>query len=529
MAEHRVGSADSLLRDGEMTRLELEGKPVVVARAAGAYYAFGGNCPHYGAPLDQGVLNGHTLMCPFHHACFDVRTAVRLEPPALNDLARFPTRIENGEVLVSLPNDNQRQPEGKRDPADSRQFVIIGGGAAGNAAAEELRRQGYRGAITILSSVETPPIDRPNLSKDYLAGEAEPDWIPLRDTGWYAERDIDLRLNTTVSNVDPSAHTLTLEGGETVHYDKLLLATGAVPRDLKRVPGGDLDGILTLRSLADADRILSQAKQGDRVVIVGASFIGMEVAASLGKGQTLAVTVVDMVDLPFQKVLGDRIGKVFMDEHAANGVTFHLSAQIERFVGENGRVAGVQLGSGETLPADFVVVGVGVRPATDFLKEFRDRLNERDGSVEVNAQLQSSDPDVYAAGDVTRYPIPDGGSQRIEHWRTAQQHGMVAARNLLGQGEDVNQHVPFFWTSQWKLTLRYVGHANSWDEIIYRGNPEAKEFAAFYLKDGQLKAAAGSKRDQLLDAVEFILMARRSVTPDQLRDASLDLVAYAVS
>ncbi|MFN8447329.1 MAG: Rieske 2Fe-2S domain-containing protein [Anaerolineae bacterium] len=207
MAEHRVGSVDTFLRDGEMTRLELEGKPVVVARVDGAYHAFGGNCPHYGAPLDQGVLRGHTLMCPFHHACFDVRTAVRLEPPALNDLARYPVRLDGGDIYVTLPNDNVRQPQGKVDPADGRHFVIVGGGAVGNAAAEELRRSGYRGRITIFSSVSTPPIDRPNVSKDYLAGDAEPDWIPLRGADWYAERDIDLRLNTIVTKVDPDAHS----------------------------------------------------------------------------------------------------------------------------------------------------------------------------------------------------------------------------------------------------------------------------------------------------------------------------------
>src|SRR5664279_1777281 len=216
MAEHRVGSADSLLHNVEMTRIELEGKPVVIVRADGAYYAFGGNCPHYGAPLNEGVLKGHTLMCPWHHACFDVRTAVRLEPPALNDLARFPVRLDGGDLYVTLPNDNERQPQGKADPADGRHFVIVGGGAVGNAAAEELRRGDYRGRITILSAVETTPVDRPNLSKDYLAGDAQADWIPLRDADWYAKRDIDLRLKTTVTAVDPKAHTVTvaLEGGD---------------------------------------------------------------------------------------------------------------------------------------------------------------------------------------------------------------------------------------------------------------------------------------------------------------------------
>ena len=527
MAEHRVGNADTLLHDGEMKRIELEGKPVVLARVAGEYYAFGGNCPHYGAPLNEGVLKAHMLICPWHHACFDIRTAVRLEPPALNDLMHFPVRLDGGELVVALPNDNERQPQGKHDPADHRHFVIVGGGAVGNSAVEELRRAGYRGRITIFSSVETPPVDRPNLSKDFLAGKAEPDWIPLRGVSWYADRDIDLRLSTTITGVNPPVHTVTLENGETLHYDKLLLATGGVPRDLKRVSGGDLDGIFTLRSLADSQRILDQAKDQHQIVIIGASFIGMEVAASLAKGQGASVTLVDMVDLPFQRVLGDRLGKLFMDEHIANGVAFRLGAGIERFISEDGHVTGVQLKDTEILPADFVIVGVGVRPATDFLKSSGIRLNEKDGSVEVSDQLQSSDPDIYAAGDIARYPTPDG-SQRIEHWRTAQQHGIVAARNLLGGAESVSSHVPFFWTEQWGITLNYVGHAEGWDEIIYRGKPEAKDFIAFYVKDGKLKAAAGAGRDRDLDALEFILRDGLPLTPAQMRDSSFDLVAYAV-
>ena len=528
MAEHRVGKSESLLADGDMTRLDLEGKPVVIVRVEGQYYAFGGSCPHYGAPLEKGVLRGHDLMCPWHHACFDVRTAERLEPPSLNDLARYPVRLEAGEVVVSLPNDNQRQPQGKRDPDDGRRFVIIGGGAVGNSAAEELRRQGYFGAITILSSVASPPVDRPNLSKDYLAGSAEPDWIPLREKKWYAERDIDLRLDTTVTAIDPADHTITLENGDALHYHKLLLATGGVPRTLEKLSGGDLSNIFTLRSLADADRILEHAEEGARAVVIGASFIGMEVATSLAKGQKLNVTVVDMVEVPYQKVLGDRLGRMFMNEHEANGVKFRLGAQIEGFEGEKGKVSGVRLNGGEVLEADFVVVGVGVRPATDFLKSSGIALNEKDGAVVVNARLQTSDPDIFAAGDIALYETSEG-RQRIEHWRAAQQQGIVAARGLLDKTEDINQRVPFFWTNQWKISLRYVGHAEAWDEIIYRGSVEEKDFIAFYVQGGRLKAAAGVKRDRDMDAVEFIFKDGKALTPDNLRDPDFDLVQYATS
>ena len=246
MAEHQLGKAETLLQEGQMQRIELEGKSILLARVAGTYYALGGKCTHYGAPLDEGVLKGTTLICPWHHACFDVRSGLRLEPPALNNLPRYPTRIEGGEVMVTLPHDNQTQPQGKADPGDGRHFVIVGGGAAGGAAAEELRQAGFTGRITLINSGPDVPIDRPNLSKDYLDGHAAPEWIPLRGQDWYAERDIALRLDTRVTHVDVEGHQIHMNQGNAIHYDKLLLATGAVPRQLRNVPGMDLAGVYTL-------------------------------------------------------------------------------------------------------------------------------------------------------------------------------------------------------------------------------------------------------------------------------------------
>lgn len=526
MAEHNVGSADSLLRDGEMRQLELEGKTLLLTRVDGHYYATGGKCSHYGAPLEQGFLKGHEIICPWHHACFDVRSGLRLEPPGMNDLAHYATRIENGNVMVSFPNDNQTEPQAKADSADPRAFVIIGGGAAGGAAVEELLRQRFTGKIILLSAVPDVPIDRPNLSKDYLDGHAKPEWMPLRSKEWYTQRGIELRLNTRVTSVDPKSHTLTLEGGETLKYDKLLLASGANPRTLKETPGMDLAEIYTLRHLSDADKIIAAAQQGKRAVIVGASFIGMEVAAALASGRGVSVTVVGMEAIPFEQILGKEVGGMFQKAHEENGVQFHLNSEVKQFVGENGQVSAVELKSGEKLPADFVVVGVGVAPATEFLKESGLKLHEKDQSVQVSATLQASDPDIYAAGDIARYEDGEGGT-RIEHWRVAQQHGMVAARNMLGQNESIHQHVPFFWTSQWKLTIRYVGHAATWDEIIYRGKPTDRNFIAFYVQGGTLKAAVGSKHDREMDAIEFILRDGMALTPAQMRDDNFDLVAYA--
>lgn len=528
MAQHQVGRADTFLQDGEMRRIELEGKPVVLARSQGQYYAFGGKCTHYGAPLNEGVLKGHTLICPWHHACFDIRSGLRLEPPALNDLPHYPVQIQDGLVHVTLPHDNLTEPQAKMDTADTRVFVIVGGGAAGSAAAEELRRAGFGGKIIILSAVPNRPVDRPNLSKDYLDGHAKPEWIPLRDEQWYADRNIDLRLDTQVERIDPAAHLVYLGQGDAIRYDKLLLATGGTPRMLTNVPGAALNGIYTLRTLADADRIIEAAEQGKQAVVIGASFIGMEVAASLASGRGVSVTVVAPEDVPFGRILGDDIGRMFQQLHEKNGVRFYLGDEATRFIGQNGQVRSVELKSGQKLQADFVVVGIGVVPATQFLQESGIELNERDHSVLVNAHLQTSQPAIFAAGDIARWNDDSGSSTRIEHWRVAQQQGITAAHNMLGETRDINRHIPFFWTSQWKLTLNYVGHATQWDEIIYRGGrPEQRKFIAFYVKDGQFLAAATVGYDRECDALELMLRDRMPLSVDQMRDEQFDLVAYA--
>ncbi|MBA3874632.1 MAG: FAD-dependent oxidoreductase [Anaerolineae bacterium] len=525
MAEHKLGQADTLLQEGQMRRFDLEDKPVLLARVNGQYYATSDKCTHYGGPLHEGALRGYTVMCPWHHACFNVRSGERVEPPALNDLPHYPLRIDNGSVIVTLPHDNETNPQGKADPAVKETIVIVGGGAAGNAAAETLRREKFAGKIIMLSAVADLPIDRPNLSKDYLDGHAKPEWMPLRSEKWYAERDIELRLNTRVTGIDFTAHTVSTAQGDSLHYGKLLLATGAVARQLRNTPGADLSGIYTLRSLADADAIIQAVQQGKRGVVIGSSFIGLEVTAALAGGRGASISVVAPETVPFEHTLGEEIGRMFQREHEANGVQFHLGDGVTGFTGVNRAVAKVQLKSGKTLDADFVVVGIGVVPATDFLNASSLNVDEKDHSVRVNSHLQSSQPDVFAAGDIARWG--EGGGTRIEHWRLAEQHGIIAAYNMLGSGDDMDAHVPFFWTTQWHITLNYVGHAAQWDEIIYRGSPEAKKFIAFYVKEGQLLAAAGCGHDQELDALEFILQAKLPLSVGQMRDSDFSLVEYA--
>src|SRR5258708_14893789 len=268
MAEHQVGLATSLLKDGEMKRLDLAGTAVLLIRRGADYFAVGADCSHYGGPLDKGVLKDFTIMCPWHHACFDIRQGARLEPPALNDLPHYPLRVEQGQIIVTLPQDNNQEPQVTTDPADKRHFVIVGGGAAGNAAAEELRRLGYVGKITIVSQDTNVPVDRPNLSKDYLAGKADPAWMPLRgNEQWYAERHIALKLGARVVKVNAKAHTLELDKGDALHYDKFLLATETTPPPLTKPPGTDLKGTHTLRKQADADAIINPEHKAKHAVI----------------------------------------------------------------------------------------------------------------------------------------------------------------------------------------------------------------------------------------------------------------------
>lgn len=523
MAEYTFDVAK--LKNGDMMRVEIEKEAVVLARVEGQIIAFGGKCTHYEAPLEDGVLHGYTVMCPWHHACFDIRTGERLEPPALEDLPSYEVREENGKATVAFPHNNVTQPQGRTAPNAEQSFVIVGGGAAGDYAAETLRREGYTGKLILISSVPEAPIDRPMLSKDYLNnGDEKRGDVPLRDEKWYAERDIALLRNATVTRIDPGAHTVTLDTGATLTYDKLLLATGAEPLPLD-APGSDLGNVYLLRNFADSTTIIRAADTHKHAVVIGGSFIGMEVAYSLRDGHGIAVTVVAQEKIPFEKVMGDKVGKFIQKKHESHGVKFRLGAEVESLIGEDGQVTGVRLKDGEVIPADFVVIGVGVKPATGFLKSAGLDMDEKDGSLKVSATLQTSDPDIFAAGDIARWDDGSKKGMRVEHWRLAQQHGMVAARNMLGQGEDFNKHVPFFWTTQWKVEFRYVGHAEEWDEIIYRGKPETGKYLAFYLKKGKLLAASGSEYDPEMDAIEFMMREGIKLTPDQMRDEKYDLVA----
>ncbi len=513
---HVANTSD--LRDGEMKEAAIGETRILLARVNDRFHAVSATCPHYGAPLAEGVLCGTRIVCPWHHAAFNVANGDLEEPPALDGLTCYDVHVEGERILIDIPEETQDQTIFQSiEENDPRQFVIIGAGAAGYAAAQTLRDEGFRGSVIMITRENRAPYDRPNLSKDYLHGHAEPEWMPLRSDQFFNERGIKLVLNRTVTRVDGRAKIITFENGDTIEFDSLLVATGGTPVRLN-ISGSDLKNVSLLRSFADADSIIEIANRSRRAVVVGGSFIGMEAAYSL-RERGLDVTVVAPSREPFEAALGAEVGAVFRREHEKHGVKFKLGSIVYRFEGSH-NVEAVVLDNGERIETDMVVVGVGVRPATQFLEgvEFDD-----DGGVIVDSQMRAADG-IYAAGDIANFVDPRTGKRtRIEHWRTAQQQGRTAARNMAGQSVAFDA-VPFFWTRQFDIGLVYVGHATSWDKIMYRGDVSSQEFLAFYIKDDRVQAVAGMNRDREMAAVEELMRLGRMPSASQLKSDDMSLV-----
>jgi NADPH-dependent 2,4-dienoyl-CoA reductase/sulfur reductase-like enzyme/nitrite reductase/ring-hydroxylating ferredoxin subunit len=479
------GIALETLTEGEPFLGHIGGDQVLLVRQGQEVRAIGATCTHYGGPLGEGLVTGDTVRCPWHHACFSLRTGEAVRAPALNPVARWDAEVADGRVALGRKHVPDPLAARGRTASAPEPVVIIGAGAAGSAAAETLRREGYDGRVVMLDPDGTAPYDRPNLSKDYLAGDAPEEWIPLRPETFYEDHGIE-RLQRRARSIDAGRRQVHLDTGDTLDYGALLLATGSVARTLD-IPGGDLDHVYTLRSLADSRAIIGTADSAKDAVVIGASFIGMEVAASL-RARNLDVAVVAPEDIPFQSTLGSDLGRVIQQAHRENGVRFHLGRTAARITADE-----VILDDGSSLPADLVVVGIGVIPDTELAESAG--LDVENGVV-VDEYLRSSDRRVFAAGDIARWrDVRTGRRLRIEHWVVAQRQGQAAARNILGRDEPFRD-VPFFWTHQFDVGVAYVGHAADWDETRVDGDLGV-DGAVRYFRDGRLAAVATVGRDDL--------------------------------
>lgn len=522
ITEHDVAALADL-PDGGLHEATVDGSRILLARTGGTVRAVSAVCPHYKMPLAEGFACGGRVRCSYHQSTFDLTTGDVTAPPALSGLTVYPTRVVGGRVLSTLPGTGPAEPT-RPAGADARTFVLLGGGAAGDAAAESLRHHGFAGRVVIVTADDRPPYDRPNLSKEYLTGDLPADQLPLRPAGFYDQLGVEV-MRRRVVVVDAAAKRVRCADGSTVAYDKLLVAPGGVPRPLDAAGADGAENVLTLRSRADADRLLSLATKGARAVVIGSSFIAMEVAAAL-RQREVDVAVVTPDATPFAKALGPSIGHVFQQLHAGRGVRFHVHRRAVGLNRDGPRATAVLLDSGERLAADLVVVGTGVRPATGMLPP---GWTDAAGAVPTDATLAvAGAADVFAAGDVARYPDPvTGEPTRVEHWRVAQQQGRLAGRNMARPDPEPFRAVPYFWSYQYDVGLDRVGHADRWDETVVDGDLGGRDFLAYHVRDGGVVAATGMNRGAQVGAMLTVLERGDVIPADAVRGPSVDWITKA--
>jgi NADPH-dependent 2,4-dienoyl-CoA reductase/sulfur reductase-like enzyme/nitrite reductase/ring-hydroxylating ferredoxin subunit len=485
-----AGVPASDVTEGKPVRGHFAGEPVMLVRVGREVHAIGANCTHYGGPLNEGLVVGHTVRCPWHHACFDVRNGSALGGPALNDVACYDVREER--KLVKLVGKTAPEAITKRERRSDageapESVVIVGAGPAGAACAEALRHEGYSKSITLVGAEAPGPVDRPNLSKDYLAGNAPEEWIPLRGKDFYEEQRIVFKSDT-VRSIDVEQKTVTLASGSQISYGALVLATGAEPIRLP-IDGASLPHVHVLRTLADSRGIIEASKTAKRVVIIGASFIGLEAAASL-RTRGLEVTIVGPETVPLARVLGDEVGKFVQRVHESKGEVFKLGRKPAKITETS-----VFLDDGEELPADLVVMGVGVKPRTDLAEAAGIKV---DRGILVDERFRASNDRIYAVGDVARFPLfflGDGESVRIEHFSVAERQGRAAAFAMLKRPLEIKD-VPFFWSAHHDVTISYVGHAERFDRVVVKGDLETRDAVIGYLEGDRVRAIATINQDQ---------------------------------
>lgn len=465
------------LPENQPVKVDVAGTSMILIRSLVQVRAFQSKCPHAGGPLEKGAICDGKLVCPWHKATFDITNGEWLEPLALNNLKQYPVRIEQNRVLVSTRAASPAT-HGQIRGDRPQTIVILGTGAAGSAAAVTLRDAGFSGHLILIDKEDDAPYDRTALSKFVPSGKMKISEVPhLLEEDFYSQPSVE-SVNEEVTSLDCEGHQLTLSSGRTISFDKLLLATGGQPVR-PEIAGNQLAGVHVLRNIYQAQRLLDEVEQEQQLVIIGNSFIAMELAAAL-RNQDIAVTVVSRHALPFVPQFGEEIGQKFLQLHKQNGVKF-VTGEPESLTG-NAHVEAVKLKDGRSLPAHVVVFATGVRPGTDLAQ---DLSREKDGSLTVDETLRAA-PDVWAVGDIASYPAPEG-RRRIEHWRVAQQQGRIAGLNMLGEHHTFDR-VPFFWTTHFGTRFEYLGFCREWDSMKMLGSFDDKQFAVLYGEQGMLKA-----------------------------------------
>lgn len=510
----RKVAAVERLQEGVPFGARLGARAVVLVSSGGRVRAVGGECTHYGAPLAKGRLQGHVLTCPWHTARFDIQTGQAMSPPALDDLARYETKVEAGNVYVrAIPADEPSLPRGE----DGRTFLILGAGAGGLNAALSLRRIGFAGRVLMATAEPDLPYDRPALSKGFMAGETPREDLLLEPGPAYRRLGIEILKDSRATGVDKRKKTVAFVDGRRLRYDKLLLATGGTPR-FPGIQGADLPGVFVLRSLRDALAITASLSRAKTAAILGGSFLGLEVAASL-RSRGLEVHVIAPETVLMARVFGPRIGAFLKRAHEKQGVVFHLGRTAAKITGEK-RAGGLVLSDGTRLSAGVVIAAIGAAPVTGYLRKSGLLVND---AVPVDATFQTRDPDIFAVGDIALAPDPlTGEARRVEHWVEAGRQGRHAARGMTGV-EEPYRETPFFWTNQHDVSIKYAGYASSIDRIIYRGDLEAQSVLAGYYREGALRAVASLGRTRDFLAALEILKAGGAISPSQFKNPRFDL------
>ncbi len=497
-----AGLALGDIPEGQIFEARAGDEKILLWRQGDGVRAFEASCTHLGAPLAEGLVIGDTIRCPWHHACFSLRTGEALAAPAFAPLRQWPVALTGGRLTLAGPSRAAARKIPALENAGPHTIVIVGGGAAGFAAADRLRRDGYDGTLTVVSDDDDAPYDRTLLTKDYLAGATGDDGLGISPVTLH-DLGVDLRLGTTAERILRDEKRVMLTGGETLPYDRLLLAPGAAPKPID-VPGGDLPHVRLLRSAADARSLLQALGPGQTVVVVGGSFIATEAAASL-RDRKLDVHLVSPESHPLEKALGRALSDLVVDTHRDHGVVLHLGRSVSAVGGRK-----VVLDDGTAIDGDLVLAGIGVTPRTSLAQACGLKV---DDGILVDRQLRTSDPMIYAVGDAARWPDPRSGKPvRIEHWAVAERQGQVAAANMLGRELDFDA-VPFFWTKQFDVSIRYVGHAETPEAILIDGDVAKRDATIRYQAGGHTMAVATLGRDRESLAIEADMEATlRDVT-----------------